>query len=252
MNFINYNALISSIPKEWNKIIKNNIQIDPHSAANKIKSEIREKSKNKSSTRSTTQILYQILIKGKLTDNNKNKIKWEADLDYEIKDAVWEKIFTYTKTLTNCTKLLFMQYRINHRALVTNVLRHKWDNTITKLCTFCGMEDETIVHIFTRCKKVIDIWKLLSRWLKHFCFIDFETEEYAIVFNRYRDSFPKLVNTILLIVKQYIYAAKCQKRELKFTEIIGKIQEYKMLEKVNAIKNQKLEEHNAKWSIYNI
>ena len=253
LNFLNYGTLINKIPKEWHLIIKNKIQIEPQSAENKIKAELKEtRIKNKPTNASVSKTIYQILIKNKKVDNSRNKIKWEADLDYEIKDQIWEKMFIMTKTLTNCTKLQFLQYRINHRALVTNSLRHKWDSNVSELCTFCQKTEETIMHIFVKCEKVMVLWKLLGKWLKHFCFIDLHINGYDIMFNRYRDSFPRLVNTIILIVKQYIYASKCLNKELKFTEIISKIQEYKVLEKVNAVKNNRLEEHIKKWSIYDV
>ena len=242
LNFINYYALRNSIPKEWLKIVKKNITVDPQSAKVKINKEIKEMHQNKrnKTTASISKVIYSILIKNKNVNNNNNKIKWETDLNYEIKDSIWEQIFRLTKTLTNCTKLQFLQYRINHRVLVTNSLRHKWDSSISPLCTFCQKSNETILHIFVECEKVVQVWKMLSKWLKHFCFIDFHIKGYDIIFNRYRDSFPKLVNTILLIVKQLYLRYKMSQSGARFSSNYNQNSGVQNVRKSQCHKKQKI------------
>ena len=42
------------------------------------------------------------------------------------------------------------------------------------------------------------------------------TEVRHILFNKYQDSFPPIMNTVLLIVKQQICAKRCLKQQLNF------------------------------------
>ena len=44
-----------------------------------------------------------------------------------------------------------------------------------------------------------------------------------ILFHTYGDCFSEMVNTIVLITKQYIYKTKCAQKELNFTELITQI-----------------------------
>ena len=43
----------------------------------------------------------------------------------------------------------------------------RWKITPTNLCTFCGLEPETILHLFFECPAATDIWNKLTFWIKN-------------------------------------------------------------------------------------
>ena len=165
--------------------------------------------------------------------------KWENELNKEINDTDWNKIVTEVNKITNCTKLRAFHYRLTQRILTTNIHRNKWDPSVPSSCYFCKVNEETYSHLFVECTTVQTIWRALKKWLYHFCYVEFDVDVYTILMNRYKDSFPKMVNTIILIVKQYIYASKCLENQLNFTEVVKRIQKYKTLEHIVAIRHKK-------------
>ena len=150
------------------------------------------------------------------------------------------------------TKLWYLQYRLVHRILTTNVTRNIYDKQISPLCTFCEKVNETYKHLFYECEYVMKLWLKLSKWLDYFCYIQFVPDYYEIIFNRYKDAFKALVNTVILITKQYIYAAKCQKNKLSITELLKCINMYRHLEKINAKRQRTLRQFQNKWAIYDV
>ena len=123
---------------------------------------------------------------------------------------MWNNILITAKRLTLSTKLNSFQYSLLCCVLTTKVHRHKWNNVILPYCSFCKETDETILHLFIQCKIVRKLWKGLIDWLYPFCYIQLDIDPFEILFNKYKDSFAILVNTILLITKQYIYTHKCK------------------------------------------
>ena len=59
---------------------------------------------------------------------------------------------------SNIPKYRSFQYRLLHRAVITNVHLHRWKKRSDDLCTFCGREAETYKHIFGNCTQLSDIW----------------------------------------------------------------------------------------------
>ena len=233
-------SIIKSFPKEWNRIMQFESIVARESLFTKI---------TKPSEKIANVIRNEIV--SELTIKNRPMLKWEKILDRDFSDDLWRKITLYVYEVTNCTKLRWFQFRQINNVITTNVMRSKWDGTITPSCYFCQNSDETIHHLFVLCPIVQKyVWKPLKRWLYHHCFLDFNIEMYDILLLRYRDSCKNLVNTIILIAKQYIYATKCLKRKLNFAEIMFKVNEYRTIELVSAIKANKKKIHQLKWSMY--
>ena len=178
--------------------------------------------------------------------------KWEIRLQKEIPDKTWKQCFIRTINLTMCTKLRAFQYRQTNWALTTNIDRFRCKLRNDAKCTFCEKHNETVEHLLVRCNIVRQkVWYPLKRWLYYFCFINFEIDEYEIIFNVYKDSFADMVNMIILIAKQYIYATKCLNNNLSFRELIQRIQMYKTIEEIiNAKQNGKNEAKLLKWQMY--
>ena len=94
------------------------------------------------------------------------------------------------------------------------------------------------------------MWKALSKWLYYFCYLDFEASEKIILLNDYRGPFEDMVNTIILIVKYYIFVYKCLKRTPYFIEVVREISKYKKMEFIIASKQAKMDKIKNKWKMY--
>ena len=121
----------------------------------------------------------------------------------------------------NATKLRYFQYRLLNKDILTNVRRAKWADISTK-CSFCQCEEETILHIFLECEIVNKIWSALRKWFQKKSKQSVVTKT-EIILNNTEDQFA---NVIILIIKQYIYASKCQNKTPSFIGAMAKIWKY--------------------------
>ena len=196
------------------------------------------------------KIMYQMFIERKVTNNDSVRGKWEKTLDREITSMMWSQVMLETKLITKSTKLQYFQYKLNNCVLTTYVQISKWNKEQSPNCTFCNKEQETYLHLFYKCAIVNKIWKCLQKWLYYYCYVELNLDPYEIMFNKYKDSFPGMVNTIILIMKHYIFRSKCLKEKLEFVKLITYISEIKSLEYMAAKGCKKLLKCYEKWLMY--
>ena len=132
---------------------------------------------------------------------------------------------------------------------MTNYKRSKWDDDVSPLCSFCNVNFETTIHIFVLCAQVKKLWASLGRWLIYMSQIEVNSTPDIIIYNNYKDVHQGMINAIILIVKQYVYATKCEKEELNFRNMLSKIYECERIESRIAKKNNKYSKHYQKWFI---
>ena len=105
------------------------------------------------------------------------------------------------------------------------------------LCSLCQLEAETIVHILFTCSKVSTIWSLLEDWVFEKTGKTFEFDLCAVILGLPNED--KVVNLILLLVKQYIFQQSRKTNSLVFQNIIKYLfVYYKLEEKLYVAKNQ--------------
>ena len=118
---------------------------------------------------------------------------------------------------------------------------------------FVKKERETVTHMLITCEVVKKaIWLPLIKWLDYFCYIQMNLDVYEIIFNNYKDSFSTLVNSIIVLTKQYIYATRCLGNKLSFTQLTVKIHDLREIEKMIAKRNGNMVKHTAKWNMYDM
>ena len=246
LSYLEYFSIISAIPKLWQKICQKGLHTQD---SNKIKHIQVIKKTNK---KAKWYYSHNLQNRG---DKNWTAIraKWEKLLKWEISEKNWSQQMCNIKASTLSTKLQAFQYRLINFALVTNIQLHKWNILPSDLCTFCKKDQETIIHLFTKCEHVKKkIWYPLSRWLYNFCLIQLDVnQEFELLFNAYKDSFPQIVNLIILIAKHYVYVKRCLLAPLSFTELIANIAHHRTIEEVISKRTNTHSKFKAKWSIYN-
>ena len=83
-------------------------------------------------------------------------IKWKDELSFNMSLEEFKTEFRNINTTTNITKLRSFQYRLLHRAIVTNIHLKKWKIKDSALCEKCGLEVETLSHMFVTCNKLAE------------------------------------------------------------------------------------------------
>ena len=239
LTIMEYNSLIVSIPPVWKMEIKEFTTLPEYS-----KYEMWEKKK-----RNITKTLYWQLTEVK-RESNVSRILWEKDLGNQLDQDEWNKNMLKILKITNVTKLRNFQYNIVNRTLTTNNVRAKFTD-ISPNCTFCEVEIETINHIMYQCKEVQKLWKALSRWILRLANIKVEMTNPMIICNNYSGKSNKFINTLIILMKRFIYVRKCCNEKLEFIPFIQYVDKYCRIERtIVADDLRKVAIHNRKWSPY--
>jgi hypothetical protein len=82
-----------------------------------------------------------------------------------LNETKWKKIFKLPSTVTQNTKLQWLQYRINQRILGTNTFLYKIRVKDNAFSTFCQEDEETIEHLFWNCETVQAFIDEIDSWL---------------------------------------------------------------------------------------
>ena len=178
------------------------------------------------------------------------KEAWSKDLGSKISEEEWWNLYPKFKTNVLATKLRYFQYRVLTRQITTNVLRNKSDKRIDPNCAICGEEKETVNHLLYSCRKISCIWKALEKWCKYFLNLPIQFTLEVTILNNYKGPLSKLINTFIIILKQYIYACKCLQEIPTFRKMIQKITRWHEIEYQMALLSDTIPKHQKKWEKY--
>ena len=234
-----YLGIIAAIPKLWKHLIKQYELTDTIDYQTK-KDQI-------FSTSSCTKHIYWEQIEMKYPITQGWIRTWEKDLNITLDEEQTVNIFVQFRKHVKPTKLQYFQYKLLTRKLTTNLLRSKWDPGILKTCAMCSKEDETIVHILYHCEVVVPLWKLLQKACKYFSGLEVEFDLPTVILNNYKGQQKALINTLLAVLKQHIYAEKCKLKKPNFQGFLTKLTQYYQCDKQLAIENNRWAKLYKKW-----
>eukprot|EP00745_Piridium_sociabile_P031206 TRINITY_DN51716_c0_g1_i2.p1 TRINITY_DN51716_c0_g1~~TRINITY_DN51716_c0_g1_i2.p1 ORF type:complete len:243 (-),score=15.00 TRINITY_DN51716_c0_g1_i2:23-679(-) len=149
LDFLSYAGCVSSV--------KNYMRKQGFKVQNNVTAEVNIALKMIYSVSKGTQLYYKLLNK----DNWQPKCcsKWTDKLGKDIPwDACFQKI-----------KLKWLQMRIVHRIIPTNIVLKEMGIVECHNCTFCNNEKDSIEHFLWRCQGIQEFWKLLEDLFKENC-----------------------------------------------------------------------------------
>ena len=111
---------------------------------------------------------------------------------------------------------------------------------------FCDQNVETTLHLLYECKVVKKIWSALETWLSSM-HLTVNLPAVQIILNLYNGEFHSIINTVITVVKQYIYVKKCLKEDISFIGMLPRVINYRKTEGLIAHKNNKMARHIKKW-----
>ena len=159
---------------------------------------------------------YETLIEDKSLSHKIEK--WNFELDVNI---TTDELYRYFKNIyitTNIPKFRSFQYRLIHRAIITNVHLYKWRKISSDLCSFCGECRETYSHLFVMCKNIREIWVKTEEFLMSYNESEIIFNIPNVIFNQLISSPRNVKNFVCLMLKQYIYKQRCLKQVPTFYE----------------------------------
>ena len=78
----------------------------------------------------------------------------------------WKAAYLLTRQCTNSTRLIEFQFKLLHRRIPTNSFLQKIGLKESGNCSFCGVELETLTHLFWDCDETQCFWSKVVAWLK--------------------------------------------------------------------------------------
>ena len=154
-----------------------------------------------------------------------------------IRNMQWKTIFKKINDIEEI-KLKWLQVRIIHRILGTNIIASNINKDGNNKCSFCRVEKESIQHLFWGCPIVQSFWNDIQANINQKCALvnAIHLSEHFVIFgceaNVENDD---VIDLFLLIAKQYIYICK-MKTELPDFSAFTRILKYRY----------KIEMYNAK------
>ena len=117
------------------------------------------------------------------------------------------------------------------------------------LCTFCNIEEETILHLFWQCDIVNQFIENFSRWLflKTNYFINFNVK--MIIFGTNTRYHYKPLNNIIIILKYFIYKCKMQNVSLNLDNLILELKSQIKIERSVALSKNVFEKFEKDWAL---
>ena len=241
---LRYNSLKTAIPKDWVEFFQSNktstfLPLAPHNFDLWINSPRSGWSRR----------VYNFLLDDAMLLHGKY-MKWRQDLGSDFCPGLYDFGLLHLNIykMTNVTKYRSFQYRVNQRAIVTNVDLCRWGITSSEKCSFCGEEDETILHLLVSCSHVRVLWDQLLEYIsKEYTKTALEVNDTNLIFSTLHANKQHVANFLCMLTKQYIYSQRCLKRDLSFHGLLAKIRQVENIEKYIAIKNGKFGQHQRKW-----
>ena len=238
-DILRYYGLVAALPRLWKLEVRNN-RID-----SVIDSLPRVEILNRSVPPS--KYLYWDLVEKTYPPSNASKTTWQLELGMQFTDEQWWDMFPNFLSMVKPTKLRYFQYRLYTKSLTTNLRRHKWDPEVSPLCTFCANQVETTIHLLYNCPMILPLWERLSTWTNYFLQIDIIFSMDIVFLNNYRGKQKEIINSMIIVMKQYIYACKCKESIPTFGNFVTKLSHWYFVEKDIAYKDNKVDKFHKKW-----
>jgi len=248
LTVMEYNQIISAIPKEWKAIIsmnKNkNIQIEYQSRDDL---EIRIGLNYKHILGVRCKDFYWHFI-NKIYETPTAVMKWE-ELYYFV-DFDWKNIFVLPYKSTSETSLQSMQYQIINRYFPCKSFIGLWNTEIDTKCTLCN-DEETLEHYFYHCDIVKQFWSKFFDWWHRASDCRFNLRAIDIIFglmNELHDRLIDVLNYCIILAKKFILDCRTKDELCNFNVFQSKLKSRLLVEEYIATINGRLPAFIQKWN----
>ena len=173
------------------------------------------------------RVYYGKLIEYRYGSSNlslRSQVKWRNEIEGEL---IWDKIYQSFQSCTRNTTLLWFQDKLTHRILTTNTFVSKFSDS-SPLCTFCGGNRETLVHLFVDCVEVQAVWVNIEHMIRDRLGCNIRLNKRIIVLGLDEDRLDgetgavenrNAVQRLILLGKYYIYRSKAGNGRISVTDM---------------------------------
>ena len=246
-SYFKWYQLVHAIPTSWKK----NISEDKGNCRNLVllNHHLIKKNQIYSIMKLTAKELYYLSI---LSRDVKPTSQTYFENLFEPIACDWEKIYMLPRKVTIDSQIRSFQYKILNNILYLNKKLFIFGIVNTPLCSFCGSEEETTLHLFLNCTICNKVWLDLKNFLKNDIDIPLLSPQSAIFgFLEEDNNMFVTINQLLLLFKYFVYKSRDSKK-LSFQKFLKMVQKIRDLEKIISQGNQSKEKRfNKKWKVFN-
>ena len=175
--------------------------------------------------------------------------KWSEKYEDEI---IWKTVFLKIHKIGQ-VKLKWLQMRIVHRILATNVVLEKMKIAANAKCTFCSVHNDSIQHMFWECERIRCFWNRVESLLKEKCqvAVDVRFTEKLVLFGYENNvQMDTVFDFILLAAKSFIYRCKMNKCIPYVSAFRKQLNSMYKVEELSAKMNFEIQKFQRNWCFY--
>jgi len=206
IKLLDYLGILSSLPIEWRRIIKNENLVALDSYQHNIT--------KLCSCDKINKIVYMELVQKICTIPTRRWEKWMEELGEDISELDWLDAFPRIHQCTTSTRLRSLGYRFLIRDVLTNTRLIHMGKVDTVSCYLCKSEDESITHLYWNCYATKRLWERLKLFIMEKASIQVKLDPLELILGISRknpdEGTAEIVNLLCIIVKFFIHSCKCR------------------------------------------
>ena len=145
---------------------------------------------------------YIILI-NKILEKPTSEEKIEQELGES--QLLWSKIYMLGRKITLDSYSRQFHFKLTHNILFLNKALNRMNLVESSLCSYCNVEEETTVHLFSGCLYVRGLWGEVQYYFRNKIILSDLNPQSAILGWYQEKTLCILKNQILLIFKMVVY-----------------------------------------------
>ena len=201
-NYLLFMGLIQAIPTKYKYILAKNIKYETQKK--NIEKIVQRKEK-------VAKLICETKIERNKHFPEKAYQKIKTMFGIEISKELFLHYFTIAEAATTYNRLREFQYRILHSIVTTNITLKSWNIIDNDKCTFCQMEPDNLKHLLLHCYYSKIIWDHVKQLIQDISEITVQLSETETIIGISDSTDLKISNLVNMVIKQYIYACRCNK-----------------------------------------
>ena len=179
-------------------------------------------------------MIYNALVQKRFVPpTSRNKLSQK----FNIGEEDWPKIYSLAGKCSIDSKTRIFQYKILNNALYLNKRLFRCKLAESPLCSLCGVEDETVIHLFAECRYSTKLSEELQNASASKLSLPNVSPQNVILGIIDCQSSSVAINHLLLIYKRYIYICRMEAKLISFRGFKCFLQNIISIEKKIAGKN---------------
>ena len=163
-----------------------------------------------------------------------------------MEDHHWSSVYKSLWKLKISPNVIYFQYQIITRSLITNRKLFQFKIKENDLCSYCSDSPETIEHLLYRCPMVMSLWSKIQKWCQDNNYNNVKLEENFILLGA--GNSDQLLQTLISNTKHIIYKCKFKGKIPALKYILNTWKNCMDIEGYIAMCNNKTKTFLGKWS----